>query len=797
VSGQAAEQIIAGVVLSERLAVTMYGAIHRAQFNGQRNLRGLVVDPKILGEDAFRHTMTDPTVIESVTALTHVNIVPTFTVESGGSEVVVVTRGVGRYVTVQDLITAARSRSKGGGKLSTPVAGLIGKSVIEALAAAHQAGVIHGAVHPRSVLIDEDGAVRLGDFVVGRALSTAVAQGADSSLWRGLTGYIAPELVIGEEPTPGADVYAIGAMLFTMLSGDVPPGSLRVTPAIERLVQRALDTDPKRRYKTATDLLENLIEAMEDDRWELADKGELIREAGLATADENIDDATEDLLASLGSAAVQVTPTRPSMDLRAEQVIARQSSPGVRNDKSGGRLDALLADLGSDHTSVTNVDDGPYRRRDPISELISLDPRKREAIVSSSRVPSLDDPDDDSTPLPPPGRDSDYDMPPKRGSRAQSSSTGGRASSNDEAAALAAISDIDEGARRINSVGDQAAVAAMRLEEAAGRAERAAQKLETNQSSKKIEKPRAAPPIADPLPELDAPSMRVKSRMGGVLGILVLLVGLGAIYMIYRQFSKQEDLDADAKKQQAAAKEEHERKEREAIEGLPDPGTIKVTASAAAVPPDVAPPPPPSAGVWLKIGRTGNTGVDSIALSSAQMHELRLEAVDGFDPIDTQVVASMWSGEKNNRKASINVVLKKSGKDKDGKPDPAKLPVMPPKPPDGGTFTIGRGPIHIESTPEGAEVWMYIGMTNNVELSGIRAGMPYELRVLADGFLPGYISVTADEWRENPRDTKTPIDSAKKKAVLEKNIELEPDPNAVKKDDKQKGEKKDGKKKGH
>jgi hypothetical protein len=59
VGGQAAEQIIAGVVLSERLAVTMYGAIHRAQFNGQRNLRGLVVDPKILGEDVFRTTMTD------------------------------------------------------------------------------------------------------------------------------------------------------------------------------------------------------------------------------------------------------------------------------------------------------------------------------------------------------------------------------------------------------------------------------------------------------------------------------------------------------------------------------------------------------------------------------------------------------------------------------------------------------------------------------------------------------------------------------------------------------------------
>ena len=788
--GQAAEQIIAGVVLSERLAVTMYGAIHRAQFNGQRNLRGLVVDPKFLADDAFRNTVMDTAVVESVAALDHPNIVPTFAVESGGPDVVVVTRGVGRYVTVQDLITASRARAKGGGKLSIPVAGLIGKSVIEALASAHQAGVVHGAVHPRSVLIDEDGGVRVNDFVVGRALTTAVSQGADSALWRGLAGYIAPELIVGEAPAPGADVYAVGAMLFTMLSGEVPPGTLRVTPAVERLVQRALDTDPKRRYKTATDLLENLIEAMEDDRWELADKTELIREAGLSgAADENIDDATEDLLASLGSSAVQVTPTRPSMDLRAELVAARQTSPGA--PATGGRLDALLADLGSDNTHVTQLDDEPYRR-DPISELIALDPRKREAIVSSGvagrtgdagfvtrgRVPSLDDPDDDSTPLPPPMRESDYDMPRSRG-RAQSSPSlgAGRPSSHDEAAALAAIGDLDEGARRMTGIGDQAAIAAMKLEEAANRAERAANKLETGAQKKLEPAPRRAPPIADPLPELDAPSMRVKSRMGGVLGVVVILLALGAGYLIYHQFTKQEDLDAQGRAQKEKDQATRDQAERDAVNDLPDPGSIKVTSN------------PPQAGVWLKIGRTP---VDSIPLASQMMHELRIEGVDGYDPVDTQVIATHWTGEKNARRAAITVPLKPSAKDKTGTVAPVKLPAMPPKPPDATGFTPGRGPIHVESNPTGAEVWMFIGMTNNVELSGIRAGQAYELRVLADGYLPGYISVTSDEWRDGG-DPKVPIDRAKKKPTLEKNVDLVADPNA--KPEGKDGDKKDPKKK--
>src|SRR5262249_14218010 len=155
---------------------------------------------------------------------------------------------------------------------------------IEALATAHRAGVIHGAVHPRSVLVGEDGIVMLADFIAGRALTTAVAQGADSSLWRGLSGYIAPELVVGEDPTPGVDVVAVGAMLFTMLSGEIPPGSLRATPAVERLVQRSLDTDPERRYKTANDMLENLLEALEDDRWEIAERGDLVKEAGLSAS---------------------------------------------------------------------------------------------------------------------------------------------------------------------------------------------------------------------------------------------------------------------------------------------------------------------------------------------------------------------------------------------------------------------------------------------------------------------------------------------------------------------------------
>jgi hypothetical protein len=102
-----------------------------------------VIDPKMLAEGAFRKALVDTTEIATAISLEHPNIVPTVAVESGGPDVVVVTRGVGRYVTVQDLITAARAnKAKDGGKLPLPVAAAIGKSVVEALATAHKSKVV-------------------------------------------------------------------------------------------------------------------------------------------------------------------------------------------------------------------------------------------------------------------------------------------------------------------------------------------------------------------------------------------------------------------------------------------------------------------------------------------------------------------------------------------------------------------------------------------------------------------------------------------------------------------------------
>ncbi|MDQ3338947.1 MAG: protein kinase [Myxococcota bacterium] len=748
--GQTAEQIIAGVVLSERLAVTMYGAIHRAQFSGQRNLRGLVIDQRMLGEASFRVSLTEPKAIKTAVDLDHKNIVPTFAVESNGPDVVVVTRGVGRYVTVQDLISAARANRASGGKLPLSVAAAIGRSVVEALAAAHKAKVIHGAVHPRSVLVDEDGGVRLGDFIVGRALTTAVAQGADSSLWRGLSGFLAPEVVVGEDPTPSADVFAAGALLFTMLSGDVPPGTLHVTPAVERLVQRALDTDVSRRYKNATDLLENLLEAFEDDRWEIAERGEVIKAAGLSSTDTNIDDATEDLLASLGPSlgAVQASPIRPSMDIRAAALAAQhQRTP---TGTGPNKLEALLADLddSKEHTAVEDMD---RFKRDPISELIQVDPRRREAIVQMKpRVPSLDDEDEDHTPLPPPQRPS---SPSNFTHRANTP----RPNTRDESAAMDALLELDGPVKRVESAADQASAAAEKLELAAQRAERAAARVETNndealrRSAPMVAAvPRPVKPIFDQPVIDDLPTPRLKSRAFGVVLTLAVIGGGVGFYFIYQS---QIEAKAEADRKAAETRKKNDELALSLDKQQDTQGNIQIKST------------PSQAGVWLKIGRTP---ADSIAWSSSMMHELRIEGIDGYQPVDVPVMPNHWSGAGEARKANINVTLQKVAKDKI-KP----LPAMPQKPPEVKDFAQGRGPIHVESTPSGAEVWMYVGMTDQVDVKVVSA-QGYELRILKDKHRPAFVSIKPEDWRND--DPKVPLAAAKKKPVIEHTVTLEPEP---------------------
>ena len=150
----------------------------------------------------------------------------------------------------------------------------------DALQYCHEHGVVHRDLKPENILIEPDGSVKLVDFGI------ALLQGARRLTFRRLTSgfgtpdYMAPEQVQGDRGDARTDVYAVGVMLYEMLTGDVPYHgdsplavmSQRVTtdaplvrrkradlpPQLEAVVWRALRREPSDRYPSMAALRHDL-----------------------------------------------------------------------------------------------------------------------------------------------------------------------------------------------------------------------------------------------------------------------------------------------------------------------------------------------------------------------------------------------------------------------------------------------------------------------------------------------------------------------------------------------------------
>ena len=120
------------------------------------------------------------------------------------------------YVEGEDL----RDTLRRVGGLSVGEALEIIKNVLDALAAAHRRDLIHRDIKPENVLRSTDGTPKLADFGLARAVSDATQASTGTVL--GTVAYLAPELVTEGAATRASDVYAVGVMLFELLTGRQP-----------------------------------------------------------------------------------------------------------------------------------------------------------------------------------------------------------------------------------------------------------------------------------------------------------------------------------------------------------------------------------------------------------------------------------------------------------------------------------------------------------------------------------------------------------------------------------------------
>jgi serine/threonine protein kinase len=159
-----------------------------------------------------------------------------------------------------------------GGAISPKQAVKIGADVLRALDYAHGMGVIHCDVKPSNIMIKGDKAL-LTDF--GFAKDLAMTAITAPGMFLGTPNYMAPEQFRGERSDPRSDLYAVGAVLYHMLTSAPPYGSqvLRFLAGDERLslapvpqeagalqgfIERALARDPEARFASAAEMLKRL-----------------------------------------------------------------------------------------------------------------------------------------------------------------------------------------------------------------------------------------------------------------------------------------------------------------------------------------------------------------------------------------------------------------------------------------------------------------------------------------------------------------------------------------------------------
>lgn len=197
--------------IESRIAVGGMGIVYRA-----RDERlGRTVALKILKD----HLAHDERFVErfrrearSVASLGHPNIAALYDYGEDGDRHYIVME----CVEGRDLAQVLRDE----GRLSPERATHIAHQVCAALGAAHASGIVHRDVKPANILLGPDDTVKVTDFGIARAAGDSTLTATGSIL--GTAHYLAPEQAAGETPSPATDVYAMGVVLFEMLTGATP-----------------------------------------------------------------------------------------------------------------------------------------------------------------------------------------------------------------------------------------------------------------------------------------------------------------------------------------------------------------------------------------------------------------------------------------------------------------------------------------------------------------------------------------------------------------------------------------------
>jgi beta-lactam-binding protein with PASTA domain/tRNA A-37 threonylcarbamoyl transferase component Bud32 len=198
--------------------------------------------------------------------LSHPNIVSIYDVGQEGEKLFIVME----YVQGVNLKDYLRNQ----GPLSPQTAAELGRQIGAALAHAHQRGIIHRDIKPHNILISPDGQVKVTDFGIARA--AAASSLTETGVVLGSVHYFSPEQARGGSVDARSDIYALGVVLYELLTGRLPfEGDSPIAIALrhldseplpfaevrpdvpvelQQIIAKAMAREPEKRYQTAGEL---------------------------------------------------------------------------------------------------------------------------------------------------------------------------------------------------------------------------------------------------------------------------------------------------------------------------------------------------------------------------------------------------------------------------------------------------------------------------------------------------------------------------------------------------------------
>ncbi len=270
------------------------------------------------------------------------------------------------YLPSQSLAVVLSSQ----GTLPLPQVARIGEQVASALVAAHRAGIVHRDVKPGNVLLGENGTVKITDFGISKAKGdvTLTATGLIS----GTAAYLAPEVARGAEPSPAADVFALGATLFHSLEGEPPYGTNPNPLALLYAAANGQLSQP-RNAGPLTDLLLDLLSFDPEDRPSMTEVRDILADF----ADYGADSEPTHMLATRRPAANRAAAPRRqqavrTLDRRAAQAdistaeMMATAAPYSEPEMPPVRPAPPGAHPTRSHPVQTPVDAEPPRNRKPL-----------------------------------------------------------------------------------------------------------------------------------------------------------------------------------------------------------------------------------------------------------------------------------------------------------------------------------------------------------------------------------------------------------------------------------------------